>query len=42
MTKTEQVQGLRRSNAAGRHRDKRQRRARTRGAAKQRALKEQQ
>ena len=33
-------QELRRSNAAGKHQDKRDKRARTRGAAKQRALRD--
>jgi len=36
-----QVQELRRSGAAGKHADKRSKRARTRGAAKARALREQ-
>lgn len=34
------MQGLRRSNAAGKHADKRTKRARTRSAAKARAMKE--
>ena len=40
-SKTNRVQGLRRSNAAGTHTDRRTKRARTRSTRKQRAIREQ-